>query len=409
MEQIIITHSDGSETPLFSRKNVSGISKATQKTALLSDDVVTVTVSSAVPLPVDIGDRIKVYGRTYTANQLPEPGKNGLRRYEYDITFEGLQYGLIDAQYKLPPDAYGDTYYSDLYGHLRVLVWNANRVQPNKWRLGSCPAEGTTDYKNLTTSSRNCLQVLQDICSEWNVEFEITPGNGFNTINIKEKAGVTHAFTLRYGRGKGLYSLKRTNVNNAGLTTRLFVYGGQDNLGQNYGHTRLCLPNTDRLTSFLEDAKAIAQYGVKENEKVYDIKPERVGEVTAIGPDEITFSDTTAGDNAMFDLNAKKPDGSTRYLLDGVAAKIKFQTGQLAGYEFDVHKYDHATRTFILNRFTDENGMVFPSATSGAFQISKGDKYIITTARKLYYRRRKQVSGSRKEGLPGYDTAPSKL
>lgn len=378
MEQIIITHSDGSETPLFSRKNVSGISKATQKTALLSDDVVKVTVSSAVPLPVDIGDRIKVYGRTYTANQLPEPGKNGLRRYEYDITFEGLQYGLIDAQYKLPPDAYGDTYYSDLYGHLRVLVWNANRVQPNKWRLGSCPAEGTTDYKNLTTSSRNCLQVLQDICSEWNVEFEITPGNGFNTINIKEKAGVTHAFTLRYGRGKGLYSLKRTNVNNAGLTTRLFVYGGQDNLGQNYGHTRLCLPNTDRLTSFLEDAKAIAQYGVKENEKVYDIKPERVGEVTAIGPDEITFSDTTAGDNAMFDLNAKKPDGSTRYLLDGVAAKIKFQTGQLAGYEFDVHKYDHATRTFILNRFTDENGMVFPSATSGAFQISKGDKYIIT-------------------------------
>ena len=378
MEQIIITHSDGSETPLFSRKNVSGISKATQKTALLSDDVVTVTVSSAVPLPVDIGDRIKVYGRTYTANQLPEPGKNGLRRYEYDITFEGLQYGLIDAQYKLPPDAYGDTYYSDLYGHLRVLVWNANRVQPNKWRLGSCPAEGTTDYKNLTTSSRNCLQVLQDICSEWNVEFEITPGNGFNTINIKEKAGVTHAFTLRYGRGKGLYSLKRTNVNNAGLTTRLFVYGGQDNLGQNYGHTRLCLPNTDRLTSSLEDAKAIAQYGVKENEKVYDIKPERVGEVTAIGPDEITFSDTTAGDNAMFDLNAKKPDGSTRYLLDGVAAKIKFQTGQLAGYEFDVHKYDHATRTFILNRFTDENGMVFPSATSGAFQISKGDKYIIT-------------------------------
>ena len=378
MEQIIITHSDGSETPLFSRKNVSGISKATQKTALLSDDVVTVTVSSAVPLPVDIGDRIKVYGRTYTANQLPEPGKNGLRRYEYDITFEGLQYGLIDAQYKLPPDAYGDTYYSDLYGHLRVLVWNANRVQPNKWRLGSCPAEGTTDYKNLTTSSRNCLQVLQDICSEWNVEFEITPGNGFNTINIKEKAGVTHAFTLRYGRGKGLYSLKRTNVNNAGLTTRLFVYGGQDNLGQNYGHTRLCLPNTDRLTSFLEDAKAIAQYGIKENEKVYDIKPERVGEVTTIGPDEITFSDTTAGDNAMFDLNAKKPDGSTRYLLDGVAAKIKFQTGQLAGYEFDVHKYDHATRTFILNRFTDENGMVFPSATSGAFQISKGDKYIIT-------------------------------
>lgn len=378
MEQIIIYHADGSETPLFSRKNVSGISKATQKAALLSDDVVTISVSSSVPLPVGIGDRIKVYGRTYKANQLPEPAKNGLRRFEYDITFEGLQYDLIDAQYKLPPEAYGDTYYSDLYGHLRVLVWNANRVQPNKWRLGVCPAEGTTAYKNINTASRNCLQVLQDVCSEWGVEFEITPGNGFNTINIKEKAGITHPFTLRYGRGKGLYTLKRTNVNNAGITTRLFVYGGQDNLGRNYGHTRLCLPNTDRLTSYLQDDKALAQYGTKENEKVYDIKPERVGKVTAVGADEITFSDTTAGDNAMFDLNAKGPDGSTLYLLGDTHAKIKFQSGQLAGYEFDVHKYDHSTRTFILNRFTDENGTVFPSATSEAFQFAKGDEYIIT-------------------------------
>lgn len=378
MEQIIIKHADGSETPLFSRQRVSGISKATQKTALLSDDVVTLTVSSAVPLPITIGDRIEVYGRTYKANQLPEPGKNGQRRYEYDVRLEGLQYDLIDAQYKLPEEAYGDTYYSDLYGHFRVLIWNANRVQPNKWQMGSCPAEGTTDYKNITTSGRNCLQVLQDLCSQWNVEFEITTNGGISTVNLKEKAGKTHAFTLHYGRGKGLYSLKRTNVNNAGITTRLFVYGGQDNLPQGYGHTRLCLPGKTRLTSYLEDPAAIAMYGVKENEKNYDIKPERVGTVTAIGPDVITFKDTTAGDNAMFDLNAKKADGSTLYLIGDVSAKIKFETGQLAGYEFDLHSYDHATKTFVINRFTDENGMVFPSETSGAFQISVGDKYIIT-------------------------------
>lgn len=378
MEQIIIKHADGSETPLFSRQRVSGISKATQKTALLSDDVVTLTVSSAVPLPLTIGDRIEVYGRTYKANQLPEPDKNGERRYEYDVRFEGMQYDLIDAQYKLPEEAYGDTYYSDLYGHFRVLIWNANRVQPNKWRMGTCPAEGTTDYKNITTSGRNCLQVLQDLCSQWNVEFEITTNGGINTVNLKEKAGKTHAFTLRYGRGKGLYGLKRTNVNNAGITTRLFVYGGQDNLPQGYGHTRLCLPGKTRLTSYLEDPAAIAMYGVKENEKNYDIKPERVGTVTALGPDVITFKDTTAGDNAMFDLNAKKADGSTLYLIGDVSAKIKFETGHLAGYEFDLHSYDHATKTFVINRFTDENGMVFPSDTSEAFQISVDDKYIIT-------------------------------
>lgn len=80
----------------------------------------------------------------------------------------------------------------------------------------------------------------------------------------------------------------------------------------------------------------------------------------------------------MFDLNAKKADGSTLYLIGDVSAKIKFETGQLAGYEFDLHSYDHATKTFVINRFTDENGRIFPSETSGAFQISVGDKYIIT-------------------------------
>lgn len=189
MEQIIIKHTDGSETPLFSRQRVSGISKANQKTALLSEDVVTLSVSSAVPLPIDIGDRITIFGRTYKANQLPEPSKNGLRRYEYDVKLEGLQYDLIDAQYKLPEDAYGETYYSDLYGHFRILIWNVNRVQPNKWRMGTCPAEGTTDYKNITTSGRNCLQVLQDLCEQWGVEFEITEGGGYYTVNLKEKTG----------------------------------------------------------------------------------------------------------------------------------------------------------------------------------------------------------------------------
>ena len=50
-------------------------------------------------------------------------------------------------------------------------------------------------------------------------------------------------------------------------------------------------------------------------------------------------------------------------------------TGNLAGYEFDVHRYDHATKTIEVVPFTDENGMKFPSETSAAFQFGIGDKY----------------------------------
>lgn len=372
MEQIIIKKPDGTEIPLFSRKNVSSVSKASQKTALLSDDVVSITVSSALPLDLDIGCVLILYGKQYKLNQLPEPAKEGERRYTYELRFEGLQYDLIDVHYHLPEDAYGETYYSDLAGHLQVLMWNINRIFPGKWVLGTYPEN--TEYKNITNSGKNCLQVAQELCSDYGVEFEITTDGTTYTLNIKEKVGITHTFTLRYGRGKGLYRLERKNVNNAGIVTRLYVYGGTENLGRNYGHTRLCLPGTTRLTSYIEDEAAIALYGVKEGEKTYDIKPQRVGTVTALGADVITFADST-----MFDLNAKDADGkSTKYLIDGTSAKIKFESGGLAGYEFDLHSYDHATKTFVINKFQDENGSVFPSETSAAFQIAVGDKYSIS-------------------------------
>lgn len=372
MEQIIIKKPDGTEIPLFSRKNVSSVSKANQKTALLSDDVVSITVSSALPLDLDIGCVLILYGKPYKLNQLPEPAKEGERRYTYELRFEGLQYDLIDVHYHLPEDAYGETYYSDLAGHLQVLMWNINRIFPGKWVLGTYPEN--TEYKNITNSGKNCLQVAQELCSDYGVEFEITTDGTTYTLNIKEKVGITHTFTLRHGRGKGLYRLERKNVNNAGIVTRLYVYGGTENLGRNYGHTRLCLPGTTRLTSYIEDEAAIALYGVKEGEKTYDIKPQRIGTVTALGEDVITFADST-----MFDLNAKDADGkSTKYLIDGTSAKIKFESGGLAGYEFDLHSYDHATKTFVINKFQDENGSVFPSETSAAFQIAVGDKYSIS-------------------------------
>ena len=369
MEQIVITKANGTKIPLFSRKHVSSVSKAMQKTALLSEDIVSISLTSAVPLDFGIGDHILLYGKPYKLNQLPEPTKEGKRSYTYDLKLEGLQYDLIDVHYHLPEDAYGETYYSDLAGHLQVLMWNINRIYPGKWILGGYPEN--TEYMNITNSGKNCLQVAQELCSNYGVEFEITTDGKTYTLNFKTKVGITHTFTLKYGRGLGLYKLKRKNVNNSGIVTRLYVYGGTENLGVGYGNNRLCLPGTTRITSYIEDTQAIALYGIKEGVKDYDIKPQRMGTVTALVDDVTTFSDDT-----MFDLNEKAEDGkSTKYLIDGTSAKIKFESGELAGYEFDVHSYDHDTRTFVINKFQDENGQVFPS---GDFRISAGDEYSIS-------------------------------
>ncbi len=374
MEQIVITHPNGERLHLFSKQRPSAISKATQKVALLSDDLVSLTVVSAEPLNFDFGDVITIFGKPYKLNQLPEPTKEGERKYTYEVTLEGTQYDLIDVIYKLPEGCYGEQLYGDLEAHLNALIWNLNRIYPGKWILGTFPAN--TPFKNLNATGKNCLQVLQEYCEQYGVEFGIVINTaaGTYTLNIVEKVGVTQPFTLQYGRGKGLYKLQRKNINNAGITTRLYAYGGSTNLGSNYGHNKLCLPGTTRLTSYVESATGRARYGIKENEKTFDdIKPERLGEVTSLGENVLSFADSS-----MFDLNEREQDGTTtKYLIEGATAKVTFQTGNLAGYSFDVRKYDHTTHTFVINKFTDENGTVFPSETSAAFQIAVGDKYII--------------------------------
>lgn len=372
MEQIVVKHPDGTTALLISRAHKSGVTKAEQNITLLGADTVAITVKSAVPLTFYLGDRIDVYGKTYTLNQLPGIKKTGNRNFEYTLTFEGVQYELIDVQFLLPDDTVLDSFTGDLEDFLCILIGNLTRIYPGKWVLGVFPAN--TEYKTLTYTEKNCLEVLQDFCTQWGTEFEITQANGVRTLNIKT-AGVNFPYTFRYGRTGGLYELTRQNINSKNVVTRLYVYGGSSNLGNKYRYTRLCLPGKAKNASYIENAAAIAAYGLKENTKIFDdIRPERYGEVTAAGSAYYAFKDATMN----FDLNEKDSAGNTKWLIDGVNAKVKFTTGNLAGYEFDVHRYDHATKEIQVVPFTDENGMKFPSETSAAFQFGVGDKYFFT-------------------------------
>lgn len=372
MEQIVVKHPDCTTALLISRAHKSGVTKAEQSITLLGADTVAITVKSATPLTFYLGDRIDVYGKTYTLNQLPGIKKTGNRNFEYTLTFEGVQYELIDAQFLLPDDTVLDSFTGDLEDFLGILLGNLNRIYPGKWALGVFPTN--TEYKTLTYTEKNCLEVLQDLCEQYSTEFEITQANGVRTLSIKT-AGVNFPYTFRYGRTGGLYELTRQNINSKNVVTRLYVYGGNSNLGNKYRYSRLCLPGKAKNASYIENAAAIAAYGLKENTKVFnDIRPERYGEVTAAGSAYYAFKDATMN----FDLNEKDSAGNTKWLIDGVNAKVKFTTGNLAGYEFDVHRYDHAAKEIQVVPFTDENGMKFPSETSAAFQFGVGDKYFFT-------------------------------
>lgn len=393
MEQIIVTHKDGTTLKLQSKANVSRISRCTQTVELLGQDVVDISVESGKKLTFLLGDKITIIGRDYTLNTPATERKISESLFTYDLQFEGVQYDMLRAAYSVNVDTTsneiqdinGDSLTGDLKRFLDVLISNLNRVFPAKWVLGTCPAN--TETKTLSFSDAdNCLSVIQTLCSEdnFNTEFHIAiASNGVRTLNVGA-TGTTHSYTFEYGKGKGIYELTRQKVSSSNIVTRLNVFGSSKNImTSKYRAFKLCLPTKSKSQSYIENAAAITKYGVWEGTKNFDdIFPHRKGTVTGIFTDpeivvegmELKFTDTAMD----FDLNAKDGEGNTLYLIAGTSAKIHFNTGNLAGYEFEVASYDNATKEFTLLSQTDENGYTFPSATSGAFQFAEGDEYAIT-------------------------------
>ena len=377
---IIITKPNGNRVPLQNRRTATGITNAKQNWALNAEDTVNITVESPFPQEYTIGDRITVFGRDYKLNRLPSVKKTGMHQFQYDLQFEGVQYDLFRVSYDLTidtttnqlQDIQGDTLTGDLRRFMTVLVANANRVFPGKWALGACP--NTIGDKTLTFGeSDNCLSVLQNLCgdSNFNVEFDIVKIGDVYTINLYDKVGQTLPYKFEYGKGRGLYDLHRENVSSANIVTRLKVYGSTENITSKYRADRLCLPGRTKGQSYIEKAEMVAKYGIFEGRKNFDdVKPTFTGSVE-IKVDEFSFIDT----KFPFDLNAKNAQGETLYLMNGVAAKIHFNTGNLAGYDFEVKSYDHATHKFTLIKTTDDRGDVFPSETHLAFQFAEGNEY----------------------------------
>ena len=380
MEQIIITRPNGSKVPMQNKRTATAIKSASQEIGLLGVDVVNINVESPFKQEYGIGDSITIFGRSYKINRLPKVKKTGMHQFSYDLEFEGIQYDLMRATYDLTidttsnqlQDVQGNSLIGDLRRFATVLISNANRVMPGKWVLGDCP-ETISDKELSFGESDNCLSVLPTFCSEFEVEYEIEQmSNGINKIHFR-KLGQIFPYTFEYGKGKGIYQLERQNVSSANIITRLKVYGSSNNITNKYRADRLCLPGRTKAQSYIEKPEAVAKYGVWEAKKYFEnISPKRTGKVTGL----VSGSVLKFVDSTMFDLNATESDGkTTKYLLSGVSAKVHFNTGNLAGYEFDVHSYDHATHTITLVKITDERGDVFPSESSSAFQFSVGNEY----------------------------------
>ena len=364
---------------LLQHSKLCTVKSAEQKRVLLGEDTLQMQVESVEPLALQIGDYVEMYGSEYTLNQMPQPTKQGERKYSTQLNFEGLQYKLIDVMYR-NKDVLG--YNSTGTFQLVCTLAEAMGVLINclnahaeaegcgeQWELGDCPA---TDYKDLSFSEENCLAVLQRLCGEecYNTEFEMEAlGNRHYRLHLR-KAGSVFPAAFTFGKGGGVYELKRKNVDSKNVVTRLYVEGGTRNITTSYrnGAQRLRMAGE----SYIQEAAPVAAFGIKESGKKFDdIFPKRIGTVSSLGSTIYEFCDAD-----MFNLNEKE-NGQTKWLIDGTSAKVKFLTGDCAGYELEVAKYDAGTHKFTVKPYEDSRGFKIPAEGTTAYQIKKSDTYVL--------------------------------
>ena len=263
------------------------------------------------------------------------------------------------------------------------------------WTVGDC-VDGVETL--IAYDHDFCIAALQKQASQFNTEYEFI---GKRVSLKKVEYNKSAPLPLSYGRGNGFKSgVGRSNTGDTPPIEILFVQGGTDNIDPSkYGSSELKLPAGQTLAYDGEHFENEAGF-VKANARNYvvdesglsirrydkqlsslaedsldcsEIYPKRVGTVSSVAV-------VDAGNN-FYDIIDTSIPSTLNYeecLIEGETMTIIFQSGMLAGREFEVKYYHEAVKNKAARRFeivpAELDGQTMPNAT---FAPKAGDKYAV--------------------------------
>lgn len=318
--------------------------------------------------------------------------KQGTRNIEYTLTMGTYQDNM--SLYKMRNTVDGRLKYSMCSTpteFVTEIVANLNaRDGANVWSVGDCI---DTAPKTIEFNHTYCDAALSMVADEFETEWEIENHTiHLHTVKYFEDAPLP----LSYGKGNGFVpGVGRATPVGEMPIKRLYVQGGNRNIDRStYGHSDLMLPY-DQLLSFdgekfedetgYDSTKARTYKSDKEGYYIerYDMEtdsskedsidcsdryPSRVGVISSVV--------VVDADRHFYDVIDNTIPNDLDYeacLIEGETMTIIFQTGMLAGKEFDV-RYHHADRRFEIVPF-EYDGITMPTGYAWSPQV--GDTYAI--------------------------------
>ena len=344
---------------------------------------------------IPVGSYCEFQGETFTLKR-PENFKMKHKRlFEYTVLFDPPEANAKVWKFRNPVD--GRLKFSltaKPHEHLQMFVDNMNR-RDKGWTVGEC-IDGVETL--IAYDHDFCIDALTRMASTFKTEYEFT---GKRVSLRKIEYNKSNPLPLSYGCGNGFKpGVGRSNTGDNPPTEILFVQGGTDNIDPSkYGSSELLLPKNQTLAydgEHFEDedgfiAKNARRYVVDEaglsirrDDKQLsslaedsldcsEIYPKRVGTVnTVVVVDE---------KNNFYDIVDTSIPSSLNYeecLIEGETMTVVFQTGMLAGREFEVKYYHNAVKGKAARRFeivpADIDGQTMPNTT---FAPKSGDKYAV--------------------------------
>lgn len=305
----------------------------------------------AIDLKVD--DYITFRGERYTLNVPCQVEKRSNFAYHYTASFESAAYWMKDKIFR-HLEAVEFSYTGTAAEFVALAVSNMNEIDTG-WEVGTVEA---TEIKTIQFVGEErgftVKGALMKFAEEFGLEFWLTN----KTINLTRQAGVDTNLDFEYGRGRGLYSVTRGTLENP-LYNRIYGYGGTKNIAYTYRNGAKRLVFEERG---LERPLAPGERRRETSVIFDDIYPERTSTFTAVSADWLELTDPTID----FDINAQ--------LIEGEEAKVVFKSGELAGKEFNIEKYDHASKKIKIIPFVEEDGYTTPNST---FEAKAGDQYML--------------------------------
>lgn len=373
--------------------------------AVMGEDTLTLYFSYPGFLDIPVGSWCEFYGKRYSLKKDSNFKKNGERNYEYTLILETSKAdtqlwkirNTVDNRIKFP-------YTAKPKEHLKLIVDNLNR-RSSGWVIGEC-ISGTE--KLINYNHTYCLDGLSQLAETYETEYQITEtvieGVHTKTIHLRKvEYNKDNPLTLSYGKGHGF----KTGVGRESgeIPPEIILVETTDrNIDYSkYGAKELLMPKSQTIrfdgTHFEGEEGFNAanartyktdEYGTsvmradrelstakEDSLDCTEIYPSRVGTVS----DVIKVVDKKDTYYDFIDKDIPQSLDFSQYRIDGEKATVIFQSGMLAGKEFELEQSDkkltgyvHSERRFKLIS-QEIDGITMPDG--GVWMPKVGDKYAV--------------------------------